>query len=515
MNKLNNYFIYFLLLLSFIIMSCSTKTAKKEEIPSNEVPPVFREFRAVWVATVDNIDWPSKPGLPVDLQKYEVITILDTIQKLNFNAVVLQVRPQCDALYESKYEPWSYYLTGAQGKVPEPFYDPLEFWITEAHKRGIELHAWFNPYRAHHPQGGEVSEFSVVKTHPELVKELNGGYYWLDPAKQETQDYSFNVVMDVVKRYNIDGVHLDDYFYPYPSYYDNQDFPDNDTWDKYLTDGGKLTRNDWRRDAVNKFIVRLYNGIKSEKRSVKFGISPFGIWRPHNPPSIEGFDQYDMLYADAKLWLNEGWIDYFTPQLYWPINQMPQSYPVLLGWWELENLKGRHLWPGLYMSRYNNDTGVDELINQVMITRGFISDNPGNVHFSMRALLNDSSGLGTTIINGPYKTQALVPAFPWLDNAPPSPPKINIKAIGDSLKISWAHANENDVFVSVVYFKYDTRWRYIILNNRHSDITLPLSKQINSTNRDTNVEKILELKKVTVSAVDRLGNESDKEIIDI
>ncbi len=399
----------FLIMLFALSMCITNKPATLIETPSkSNLPPIDREFRAAWVATVANIDWPSAPGISSRKQKEEAIAILDSLYSLNMNAVVLQVRPQCDALYESALEPWSYYLSGEQGKAPQPFYDPLKFWIEEAHKRGIELHAWFNPYRAHHPKGGEISSFSVVKTHPQLVRKVQGGYHWLDPSMKETQDYSFDVVMDVLKRYDVDGIHFDDYFYPYG----DGSFPDDSTWQAYQRNGGKLNRKDWRRNHVNQFIKRLYDAIKKEKNYVKFGISPFGIWRPGNPASIKGFDQYNMLYADAKLWLNKGWIDYWTPQLYWPINQMPQSFPVLLGWWVGENKMKRNIWPGLYTGKVKNKQGITENLSQIMITRGFLPGNPGQVHFSMKSFLRDTLGLNKALKNGPYKNRVLVPISP-------------------------------------------------------------------------------------------------------
>ncbi|MCB0562519.1 MAG: family 10 glycosylhydrolase, partial [Phaeodactylibacter sp.] len=205
-----------------------------------------------------------------------------------------------------------------------------------------------------------------------LVVPLKTGYWWLDPARQGTRDHSTAVVMDIVRRYDIDGVHFDDYFYPYPDYNNGDDFPDDASWAEYRQKGGKLSRGDWRRESVNAFIRNLYKAIKAEKPYVKFGLSPFGIWRPGNPPSIQGFDQYDQLYADAKLWLNKGWIDYFTPQLYWTINRIPQSYPVLLNWWAGENAKKRHLWPGIRISRDTLPDKVNETVNQIMITRGAV-----------------------------------------------------------------------------------------------------------------------------------------------
>ena len=249
-----------LLISGMMAVYCSApkKITKPDAIPP--IPPVQREFRAAWVATVANIDWPSKPGLSTVEQKNEAVRMLDTLARNNFNAVILQVRPQCDALYKSDLEPWSYYLTGEQGKAPEPYYDPLAFWVAEAHRRGLELHCWFNPYRAHHPSGGEVTDKSIVRTRPELARKV-GEYWWLDPANKNTQDHSFRVIMDVVKRYDIDGVHMDDYFYPYG----DGNFPDDDTWKGYK---GKLSRYDWRRDNVNRFIHRLYTGIKKDRKSV-------------------------------------------------------------------------------------------------------------------------------------------------------------------------------------------------------------------------------------------------------
>ena len=271
---------HIVLLLSFgfmiyLLSGCSAFPFKISDKDRGEIPPPPREFRAAWVATVSNINWPSEPGIPVAQQKAEASALLDLLGDHNFNAVIFQVRPQCDALYQSELEPWSYYLTGAQSQAPDPYYDPLEFWIEQAHDRGIELHAWFNPYRAH-TGSSEPSEQSIVKRQPELVYQLENGTYWMDPALKGTQDHSYNVVMDVVRRYDVDGIHFDDYFYPYREYNGGKDFPDDNSWQAYQDKGGRLARNDWRRDAVNQFISRLYKSIKKEKSHVKFGLSPFG-----------------------------------------------------------------------------------------------------------------------------------------------------------------------------------------------------------------------------------------------
>jgi len=502
----------------FLLFGCAALKTGIRQRETVMYPVPEREFRAVWVATVANIDWPSAPGLSPDEQKNEAIAILDRAKALNLNAIILQVRPQCDAFYASDIEPWSYFLTGEQGRAPDPWYDPLAFWIEEAHNRGIELHAWFNPYRAHHPNSGDVTGTSVVRTHPGIVRELKGGYWWLDPSKKETQDYTLGVIMDVVRRYDIDGVHLDDYFYPYPSYNDNEDFPDDDTWNAYRNGGGHLSRGDWRRDSVNTFIRRLYRAIKSEKRYVIFGISPFGIWRPNNPSSIIGFDQYGVLYADAKLWLNRGWVDYFTPQLYWPIGRIPQSYPVLLGWWVRENTRDRNLWPGLYTSRITDERGADENVGQILVTRGFLPERPGNVHFSMKALLDNRGGIADSLVAGPYRTQALVPLSPWLDDKAPAAPIIDASVEGENLVISWKPGKE-DVFRWIVYIEQGGVWRYVILNRQDRNYTVCLSGSSSDGSEipasgaaPANTGPVT---RVAVSAIDRMGNESTKTLVRI
>jgi len=486
-----------------VLYSCSSSKHSAKTKTVQSVPHTEREFRAAWVATVANINWPSKPGLTTKEQQDEAIALLDFLQKNNFNAVILQVRPQCDALYKSDLEPWSYYLTGQQGKAPDPYYDPLEFWTEAAHDRGLELHVWLNPYRAHHRDGKEISDQSVVKKHPEQVVYLQEGYWWLDPAQKATQDLTAAVVMDIVKRYDIDGVHFDDYFYPYPSYNNNVDFPDSVSWMAYQQSGGKLSRGDWRRDAVNTLIERLYKDIKKEKPWVKFGLSPFGIWRPGYPESIGGFDQYDQLYADAKLWLNEGWIDYFSPQLYWPINRMAQSFPVLLGWWSGENKKHRHLWPGISVGRDTSAKNVNEILSQLMISRGMLPESKGIVHWSISSLTQNPN-MTAAIVKGPYAKPALVPASTWLDKKPPSAPVVKIDFSGGKAKLTWTHPDEKDVFHWIVYYTYGNTYNYAILNRGERSFELDLKNA-----------KEISLNKIAVTAVDRTGNESAVQQTDV
>lgn len=469
--------------------SCATGGGESEVA----VPGPPREFRAAWVATVANIDWPSKPGLPVSRQQAEAVAILDRLAELNFNVVVLQVRPHADAMYASELEPWSWYLTGSQGAAPEPYYDPLTFWIDAAHARGLELHAWFNPYRANHPaHRGPLSSDSVVKADPGLVVELGDkGYWWMDPALPAVQERSLSVILDVVRRYDIDGVHLDDYFYPYRSYNDGKDFPDDASWQAYRDGGGTASRGDFRRAAVDTFVERLYEGIKAEKAHVQFGISPFGIWRPGHPPSIQGLDQYDVLYADARRWLAEGWVDYFTPQLYWPIGQIPQSFPVLLGWWHRENVRSRHLWPGTSIARARGEAGATEIVNQLMITRGMTPHDAGLCMFSMKWLMGADDPLAKRLRAGPYKTPALVPSSPWLDDVPPPRPTVTTVDGDAGVRVAWTPAPGERAHLWVVAERRGQTWSHRILPGSSRSAAL----------KDRPDE-------VFVSAIDRCGNAS-------
>ena len=469
---------------------------KKEEKIVLQLPEVPREFRAAWVATVANINWPSKRNLTTAQQKEEAIRLLDLLKSNNFNAVIFQVRPSSDALYDSKFEPWSYFLTGEIGKRPEPYYDPLEFWVEEAHKRGLELHVWLNPYRAHHSNGGEVTAQSMAKKASDYVVRLKNGMYWFDPADQRTQDHSSKVVNDIVKRYDIDGVHFDDYFYPYANYNGGSDFPDYKTWNAYKANGGELSRGDWRRMHVNNFIERIYKEIKAEKPFVKFGLSPFGIWKPGYPAGVTGSSQYDELYADAKLWLNKGWIDYFTPQLYWPIEPAKQSFTSLLKWWESENTFGRHLWPGLNTVEVKATHKPTEIVNQINQTRSIVSKSPGAVHWSIAGLTKNPEML-STIANGPYKEKSLVPKSPWLKANPLLAPTILVTPEQGKVFVKWLHQQPEQVRQWVVYAQYADTWEWEILNNEIS------SKEFTTTKNGK------KLTAIAVKAIDRLGNDSD------
>jgi len=459
------------------------------------LPVIMREFRGVWVATVDNIDWPSKPGLSTGEQQRELRALLDRAAELRLNAVIFQVRPSADALYASKLEPWSYFLTGRQGRAPSPSYDPLAFAVKEAHARGLELHAWFNPYRAKHPaEKSRAASSHVSRARPSLVRRY-GQYLWMDPGEQAVRQMTLRVVLDVVRRYDIDGVHIDDYFYPYPE--GGNDFPDEATFRRYAQGGGTLSRADWRRANVDSLVHALYRGIKSVKPWVKFGISPFGIWRPGYPESVRGLDAYDRLFADARKWINEGWGDYFTPQLYWRTDAPQQRYLDLLGWWIGENRMGRHMWPGNYSSRATsaarNLWDPSEVVTQVRVTR-LEPGASGNVHFSMKAF-GVSPALSTSLTRDVYGEVALVPPSPWLTDSAPPAPRIATKRNGGGWEIRLTSAPGSVARLWTVRWRGDREWQAMVV---------PAS---------TNSVVIRGATAAVVTAIDRAGMESAPVIL--
>lgn len=500
---------YFLLPVALCLLP--VQMANSSTQPVAIVPPSpSREFRGVWVASVANIDWPSQPSLTTSQQQAELITILDRAAKLKLNAVILQVRPGCDALYQSALEPWSEFLTGQMGKPPAPYYDPLAFAVTEAHKRGLELHAWFNPYRARHPQGKSiVAANHISKTHPELVKHY-GKYLWLDPGEQAVQDYTVQVIMDVVNRYDIDGVHIDDYFYPYPEKDRRNktiDFPDEISWQKYQKSGGTENHNDWRRENVNTLIQRLYQSIKSTKPWVKFGISPFGIWQPGFPKQIgndKAFNAYQELYADSRKWLMNGWLDYLSPQLYWKIEQTQQSYPVLLNWWIEQNTQSRHIWPGIFTSRIGQNSSTawpaKEIVYQIKTTQGRTGSD-GNIHFSMKPLLQNRGGIADLLPQDVYHHSALVPSSPWLDNTPPEKPQVSLEkdVTGTKTVLRWQPTGKQPVWLWVVQTKTGNEWNTNIL---------PTGQ--NSTLLNNN-----QVEDVAISAVTRYGIQGTSAVVEM
>ncbi len=498
-----------------------------QPLPLAQQPPAEpREFRAAWVATVANIDWPSAPGLSAAQQRAEAVAMLDRARDLGLNALVLQVRPAGDALFPSTLEPWSEYLSGVQGRPPwqtgEAPWDPLAFWLAEARARGLELHAWFNPYRARH----SAARSPLVAPHlgvraPALVKTY-GDQLWMDPGEPAAAAHTLAVLADVLRRYDLDGVHIDDYFYPYPVAAPGQPptppgrapaveqpFPDQASYARYRAGGGTLPVEDWRRQNVDSLVQALYATVQATRPGVRVGISPFGLGRPdRRPPGISGFSQYDKLYADVEKWFHAGWLDYLAPQLYWPIARTGQQFPLLLDGWIRENQAGRHLWPGLFTSQVVHRAAgqpegprawpAQELLDQVNEVRvrapalqpgQAAAGNPGStghIHFSMVALMQDRDGLASALRSGPYAQAALVPATPWLDDQPPPAPVLRLS--GPRVRISPGIGEPAARWA--VWRRVGSQWRFSVQPAAEQTVELQGANA------------------VVVSAVDRLGNTS-------
>lgn len=408
---------------SFVFFSvCFFGTAVAQQ-EVREVPK--REFRGVWVATVANIDWPTRAGLPADRQKEELLKIFDEHQRSGMNAILLQVRPSTDAFYAKGRELWSRFLTGKQGVAPEPFYDPLEFAISEAHKRGMELHAWINPYRATTDlNSSNVSPDHITRKKPEWFFTY-GGKKLFNPGLPEVRDYIVQVVMDIVKNYDLDGIHFDDYFYPYPV--PQKALPDWRTYQQY--GAARFTKiEDWRRHNVDTLIKTLSDSIHGAKKYVKFGISPFGIWRnrsahPHGSEST-GLQGYDALYGDARKWVEEGWVDYINPQLYFPFFYRAAPYEKLADWWS-DNAFGKHVYVGHGVYRANENREGWRNKNQLPEQVRYIRQNnriQGSVYFSSKSLTNNLAGFTDSLRNDLYHYPALQPAMLWLDDIGPNAP---------------------------------------------------------------------------------------------
>ena len=393
------------------------------------------EFRAVWIATVDNIDWPSREAKNAESQKAEFIRILDMHLKNGMNAVIAQVRPAADAFYPSQYEPWSQWLTGTQGQPPSPYYDPLQFMIEETHKRGMEFHAWLNPYRANfNINTASIASNHITRIHPEWFLTYGDKKYF-DPANRDAQQFVVNVVRDIVRRYDVDAIHMDDYFYPYRIA--GKEFPDAAS---YARSGSKLDKEDWRRSNVDSIIRKLSKAIKEEKKTVRFGISPFSVWRnkdkdPRGSDSKAAQTNYDDLYADILLWLQKSWIDYVAPQLYLEIGHDKIAYEKLLAWWS-RNSYGKHIYigHGIYRSDERSPAWKNpaELPNQIKLLRRY-PNVQGSIYFSSKSFNRNPNGWNDSLHDNYYKYPALLPPMRWIDNEKPWAPIVDRTITTDSL----------------------------------------------------------------------------------
>ena len=412
----------FCCLLLFFTLQLSTVNCQ----PSIENNQPKYEFRAVWIATVNNIDWPSSKNLTAYQQKDEFIHILNEQQKFGMNAVIVQIRPAADAFYASNLEPWSEFLTGKQGVPPSPYYDPLKFMIDETHKRGMEFHAWINPYRAVFSPTSSIYENHITKKHPEWFLKYGDKKYF-NPGLPQVMQYLTNVVKDIITRYDVDAIHMDDYFYPYRI--PGKEFPDYPT---YLQYGRGLSIDAWRRSNCDTVIKMIHDVILDFKPMVKFGISPFGVWR-NSSVDARGSDTkagqtcYDDLYADILLWLKKGWIDYIAPQLYWEIGHRLCDYETLLDWWS-ENSYGRQVYigHGLYRA-VERPTAAwrnkNEIPDQIKLLRQN-NNVQGSVFYSCKNLMYDVNGWADSLRFNYYRTPALIPPMDWIDTIAPKPPRI-------------------------------------------------------------------------------------------
>jgi len=470
-----------------------------------------REFRGVWIATVANIDWPSSGKLNSDQQQQELLNILSAHHQTGINAVMFQVRPAADALYAKSQEPWSQWLTGKQGKAPNPAYDPLDFAITEAHKRGMELHAWFNPYRATFSANQKgISDDHITKTKPEWFFTYAGKKLF-NPGLPEVREYIIKVVLNVVDNYDIDGVHLDDYFYPYPVA--GQAIDDAQAFAAHPD--GFTDVKDWRRHNVDTLIHALSDSIHHHKNFIKFGISPFGIWANsrQNPEGSQtgGGSSYYEQYADSRKWVKEGWLDYINPQLYWPFNNRAAAFEKLVDWWS-NNTYGKHLYIGMATYRINERMSaswkeIDQMPRQIRYER----ENPrvqGSVYFSSKSLQNNLLGFTDSLKKDFYRDPALPPAMLWRDGVVPNIPRELIaKVNGKTVNLQWQlplTATDGDTAFGYVVYRFDQHEPINLTDPKHI-LNITYSQQ--RTFEDQNAEAGKTYQYV-VTALDRLKNES-------
>jgi uncharacterized lipoprotein YddW (UPF0748 family) len=498
-------------------VSAAAAPAPREAAPEPAAPK--HELRGMWIASVTNIDWPSAPGLSAAAQQAELIALYDLAVARGMNTVVVQVRPTADAFWPSPYEPWSKYLTGTQGE--DPGYDPLGFAVRAAHERNLSFHGWFNPYRV--SMGTDVEALlptHPARVHPDWVIPYGGKLYY-DPGVPAAREFCVRAILDAVKRYDLDGVHFDDYFYPYPVA--GESFADDATFASY---GGRFTdKADWRRDNINTLVRHLVAGIRRSKPHVQFGVSPFAVWRnvgtdPLGSDTQAGAQTYDDLYADTRRWVREEWIDYLAPQVYWAIGLPVADYTKVVDWWARQvRESGSRV--RLYIGEATYKVGAStqspawntdpaELSNHLALDRGY-PELSGNIYFSAVSVRNDLLGAMTLLQHDRYQHPALVPTMPWLDRRPPEPVGgVRVTGTDDGLRVSWTR-HSRDARGFTVY-RFDGHGRpsradYADATHLLASVPAPMARTRTVSWTDTSAVHGRHYT-YAVRAVDALGNES-------
>lgn len=478
--------------------------------PITKIAPK-REFRGVWVATVANIDWPSKPGLPIEQQKQELIELLNEHKSEGMNVIILQVRPAGDAFYAKSREPWSQWLMGKQGMSPGPGYDPLAFAIKEAHARGMELHAWFNPYRGSTSSNTVFDEMHAYSKHPDWFFNY-GGKKQFDPGIPDVRAYIVQVILDVVKGYDIDGIHFDDYFYPYKI--EGQSIKDVATFNKYR--GLYTNIDDWRRNNVDVLIKQLDDSIHHYKKWVKFGVSPFGIWKNNyedpEGSATSGLSNYSELYADSRKWVKEGWVDYINPQIYFTFKRRAVPFATMVDWWNF-NSYNRHVYVGLgaYLVNSRAEPGWKNL-NEIPAQLRYMRDKAnilGGVYFSSKSLTTNARAVADSLKKNFYQLPALPPQMPWLDDIPPAAPTaLTAEALKDGVHLKWQSpikAKDGEAAYGFVVYRFD-EGEAISIANPKNIININYTQELSFIDSQAQNGKHYSY---VVTALDRLKNESE------
>jgi uncharacterized lipoprotein YddW (UPF0748 family) len=485
------------------------------------IPPK-REFRAVWIATIENLDWPSKKGLPTADQQREIVAMFDQHQQMGLNAVVVQIRSAADAFYAKSSEPWSEWLTGRQGLAPEPFYDPLEFMIEQAHQRGLEFHAWFNLDRVRASKVASLAPTNIIYSKPEWVLSY-GGKQLFNLGIPAVRTYIAGIVANVVREYDVDGIHFDDYFYPYAE--PGQVLRDDAA---YQANFNGMKKDDWRRDNVNKLVAELRDSIRANKPWVKFGISPFGIWKNQrndiDGSATNGGQSYYDIYADTRKWVREGLIDYIVPQVYFSTESSRVPYKTLVDWWtRICTDRTCHLYIGHGAYRLGRGSERDpgwwrptEFSQQIRYNRQQ-QIVQGSVLFSARNIKQNPLAIRDSLQTNFYRYPALLPTMPWLDSIPPLPPR-DVKAAmtSEGVELFWhqsVEASDGDGANAYIVYRFEGKRPQIRLDDPRNIVAHCIGEE---TTRF--VDKTVDPQKkyvYAITAIDRLHNESREVLIKV